>query len=98
MWIDNKGVLGVARKGASKCMEVSLAAARAWMKCAELNVDMHTWYVASKSNVADGPSREIYDEMVKLKAAWREPLLPSWLEHLWSAPAVPAFEVSGLTR
>ena len=29
LWIDNNGVLGAARKGASKCMEVSLAAAMA---------------------------------------------------------------------
>ena len=35
-WIDNKGVLDALRKGASKCMELSLAVARAWMKCAEL--------------------------------------------------------------
>ena len=54
LWIDNKGVLGAVRKGASKRMEVSLAATRAWMKCAEFNVDMHTWYVASRSNVPDG--------------------------------------------
>ena len=79
LWID-RGVLGAARKGASKCMEVSLATARAWMKCAELNVDMHTLYVASTSNVADGPSRDAYDEMVRLRATWREPRMPSWLD------------------
>ena len=35
LWIDNKGVLGSLRKGASKCMEMSLMVARCWMKCAE---------------------------------------------------------------
>ena len=50
LWIDNRGVLGALRKGTCKRMEVALAVARMWMRCAELNVDMHTWYVASKSN------------------------------------------------
>ena len=31
LWIHNKGVLGAMRKGASKCLEVSLAAATAGM-------------------------------------------------------------------
>ena len=76
LWIDNRGVLGSLRKGASKCMEMSLMVARCWMKCAECNVDMHTWYVASKSNVADGPSRE----MLKLNATFVKAKLPVWLD------------------
>ena len=31
-------------------------------------MDMHTWYVVSKSNVADGPSRDDVSDMVKLNA------------------------------
>ena len=42
LWIDNKGVLGSLRKGASKCMEMRLVVARSRMKRAEGNVDMHT--------------------------------------------------------
>ena len=98
LWIDNKGVLGSLRKGASKCMEMSLMVARCWMKCAECNVDMHTWYVASKSNVADGPSRDDVSDMVKLNATFVKAKLPVWLDTLWDAPTCPESEVSGLLR
>ena len=72
--------------------------ARCWMKCAECNVDMHTWYVASKSNVADGPSRDDASDMVKLNATFVKAKLPVWLDTLWEAPTCPESEVSGLLR
>ena len=95
LWIDNKGVLGSLRKGASTCMEMSLMVARCWMKCAECNVDMHTWYVASKSNVADGPSRDDVSDMVRLNATFVKAKLPVWLDTLKDAPTCPESEVSG---
>ena len=98
LWIDNKGVLGSLRKGASKCMEMSLMVARCWMKCAECNVDMHTWYVASKSNVADGLSRDDVSDMVKLNATFVKAKLPVWLDTLWEGPTCPESEVSGFLR
>ena len=86
LWIDNKGVWGSFRKGASTCMEMSLMVARSWMKCAECNVDMHNWYVASKLNVADGPFRNDDTDMVRLKATFAEARLPGWLDTVWEAP------------
>ena len=98
LWIDNKGVLGSLRKGASKCMEMSVMLARCWMKCAECNVDMHTWYVASKSNVADGPFHDDVSDMVRLKATFVKARLPVWLDTLWDASTSSESEVSGFLR
>ena len=49
-------------------------------------MDMHTLYVASKSNVADGLSRNDDTGMVRLKATFVEARLPVWLDTLWDAP------------
>ena len=83
LWVDNRGVMGSICKGASKAPEVSLCVSRMWMQCARSGTSLHVWYVQSSANIADGPSRWYVVHMWQLKAVWREPMLPQWLNTLW---------------
>ena len=54
--------------------------------------------MASKSNVADGLSRDEDSEMVKLNVAVVKAKLPVWSDTLWEASTSPEREVSGILR
>ena len=78
-FIDNKGVLGSLIKGCCRAPETGILCSRAaqpaWVPfwaCVEF-----------KANIADGPSRGDFTEVLKFSAVWVDPMLPAWLSHLW---------------
>ena len=60
-----------------------MLAARMWHEAAKNRWGLLFRRVESKANVADGPTREKLEILVKLGAEWCEPLMPHWMRNLW---------------
>ena len=79
VYIDNKAALDIVVKGSSKAADANEVVFTIWQTVAALGVDVQWMWVASKSNLADGPSRGWIKELeelsaVEVKALWPEAL------------------------
>ena len=66
LWIDNEGAKCALRTGYSRNPWGARIAAQFWLEVTRLNVAVSIERVASKDNVADGPSRDRYDLVHRL--------------------------------
>ena len=57
-FIDSKSALGCVIKGFSRQQDLALVAGRLWFEACALMLDYSAHYVASRLNIADGPSRD----------------------------------------
>ena len=87
-FVDNDGVLHAVMKGGGGGPERNNVVGRLWLKLAAASVDLHVARVESGANPADGPTRDFFEVLQRVKAKWVEPQLPSWLQHLWCVPEV----------
>ena len=86
MWsafLDNQGALHATINASSKSAEQNIAVGKVWLALAAADVRFHALRVESKSNVADGPTRDDYAWVVRLKAKYVPPVLPGWLYQVW---------------
>ena len=83
VYVDNEGVRYSMISGTSKLPEVALSVARMWHLVADVKVGLLVRRVESKSNVADGPTRENLNYLQKLGAIECAPVLPQWVFDLW---------------
>ena len=74
LFIDNQCVLLGVITGAYRLPEVSFAIARLWIHMAEEEIGLQAWRMELKANVADGPTRDYYVVVNRLKAEFREPM------------------------
>jgi hypothetical protein len=84
LYIDNDGVLANFIGGSSRAPETNKFVAMFWFECARLNIAVVFYRVESKANVADGPTRDRWDDLIALGAHWVEPKLPDFLEDIWA--------------
>jgi len=68
VFIDNKAALDIVVKGCSRADDANEVVFTIWETVAALGVDVQWLWVASKSNLADGPSRDHLDELRDLGA------------------------------
>ena len=88
-WIDNQGVVGSLIKGGSRALDLNPIIGQMWMWIARSGIALQTGRVASRSNIADEPTRGS-DEWVKLvNAQFYKPVIPGWLTDPWLAPDFP---------
>ena len=76
-------------KGASTSAEQNIMIGESWMEFARSRIAIQFWWVASKCNCADGPSRHDFSFMVKLGAHFVEPVLPNYLWKIWDVAHEP---------
>ena len=74
-------------KGSSRLPEVNSGIGRLWLDMARERIALVLARVESKANVADGPTRDVFDYLDRLDAKYIEPLLPTWCKDLWSIPS-----------
>ena len=84
-WLDNQGVLHSLLKGSSGSPEANELVGSLWLSLARDFVDLFCARVESKSNVADGPTRNCFQWVEKLRAIWTEPSWPRWAESVWTS-------------
>ena len=82
-FVDNDGVLAGILKATCRSPETGLCIGWLWKKITVLQIGFMGWRVESKANVADGPTRGNFEEMLQLKALFRPAVWPAWLEDLW---------------
>ena len=91
---DNRGVMfGIAR-GSSRSQESSFMIAKFWIWCAVNEVAAVMYYVESKANISDGPtrpSRQFLSELLHLGAVEVDPALPEWCSDIWADPSLQVF-------
>ena len=81
---------GAARGGLVSRYSPSLESNRLimafWLQ--EATLGSHAWleWVASKSNIADGPTRDQFALLQSLGATFTEPRLPEWAPRVWAHP------------
>ena len=67
--------------------EVNFAIARFLIRMAEEEIGLQAWREDSKAHAADGPTRNYYVVVNRLKAEFREPKSPGYLEDPWKPMA-----------
>ena len=82
-YLDNDGVLAALVNGAGGGPEVHMAIGHFWLLMAKMQVGFYGARVESKANLADGPTRDSFEDLGKLGAVFVEPLLPEWLQDMW---------------
>ena len=82
-WQDNQGVLLVVLSGGGRSPEVNATVARIWLLLSEMRCGARFGGVESRSNVADGPSRDDLVWMQRLGARYVEPEVLDWLIDPW---------------
>ena len=73
-------------KGSVRPVELNLAIGKAWLDMAVKKVALYVARAESKSNIADGPSREDLSILYVLKAEYVHPRLPKWAYEVWKWP------------
>ena len=82
---DNQGVLHNILSGSSRSSEMNILVGRMWLVLAHLNTYMFAARVESKSNVADGPTRDDLYNVIRVKATYVAPIWPQWTVNMWNA-------------
>ena len=84
-WCDNFGVVGAIKNGGSRTVDVNAVIGRMWLHLARLDAPVVFYYVHTKSNVADGATRNDCSFAEKYGAVWREPTFPDYVHEIWNA-------------
>ena len=84
-WCDNFGVVGAIKNGGSRTVDVNAVIGRLWLHMARLDAPVVFYYVHTKSNVADGATRNDCSFAEKFGAVWREPTFPDYVHEIWNA-------------
>ena len=98
VWSDNTGSEHGVKRGACKAFGHSCVVHCVWLAAAKLGIGMHVNRVPTELNIADLPSRELYEPLVNIGAAWVKPVLDArfWKPESWEALSLLAeFEPDG---
>ena len=82
-FVDHEGVRAALQHGGTRAPEVSMLVHHFWQAVAQSSVAWFTARVESKANVADGPSRDNFSEMIALEAICQPVRWPPWALQLW---------------
>ena len=86
LWVgfcDNDGVTHALSKGGGHNTECNLLIGKVCLHLASVDCDLHVGRVESKSNIADGPTREDLSLLEQLEAVFVSPILPEWISDIW---------------
>ena len=81
--IDNSGVVGNLVKGSGSAADHNLAIARIWLNFAAAGIAPWFLKVETKCNVADGPTRDTFEDVRRLSAQYVQPRGPDWISDIW---------------
>ena len=84
LFIDNQGCLQSIVRAASRSPEMNRMVCHLWLYTSRRQIDLRLFYVESKANPADGPSRHDLQLLWELAAVEVQPLLPAWIFDIWS--------------
>ena len=47
--------------------------------------------VSTHCNIADGPSRDFFEQMEQLNATYVDPIMPEWIGKIWQPLTIPTY-------
>ena len=86
LWVgfgDHDGITHALAKGGGHNPECNMIIGKIWMHLAALDADLHAARVESEANIADGPTRDMFDHLEALNAKYVSPQLPDWIHDIW---------------
>ena len=83
---DNDGITHSVSKGGGHNKVCNVVIGKVWLEVAKLDCDLHVARVESKTNLADGPSRDDFGMLHAIGAVFVEPVLPDWINDVWFVP------------
>jgi len=86
---DNQAVERALLKASGGTPECNAAVGKFWQEMAVAAAAFTVWRVESHANIADGPSRQKFDELRQLGALQVPSVLPAWALDLWAKQAGP---------
>ena len=88
---DNVGAQQATSKGRARSFDHTCIAHCLWVKLAKPKAEATVERVPTKENIADLPSREEYDLLLKIGSSWIEPILDKAFckPSAWDALAIP---------
>ena len=87
LFIDNDSAAASPVKGYSPKVDSGAIVGEFWLLAAQLRVHVYIDRVESKSNLADGPSRNQFDEIKGLGGSWTSPRTGAFGEPISSLPS-----------
>ena len=84
--IDNQGVLGSLLSGRAGADDMNMCIGKLWLDIAASSIGLHVVRVESKSNLADGTTRESLGQLEALNTRFVDPKLPKWVYDIWEWP------------
>ena len=87
LFIDNDSAAASLVKGYSPKVDSGAIVGEFWLLAAQLRVHVYIDRVESKSNLADGPSRNQFDEIKGLGGSWTSPRTGAFGEPISSLPS-----------
>ena len=82
-WCDNDGITATMLQGSSCCGDLNQITGKIWLTVASLRAALHLERVESLANVADGPTRNSFWHLNKLRATEVQPIMPWWIKDVW---------------
>ena len=86
LYTDNQGVLGSVINGSSTAPEMNMIVGSIWLRVAADHISLDVYRVESAANIADGPSRFMFDLMLELNAQYTNVVWPECCRDLWTVP------------
>jgi len=84
VYVDNQGVMFGFMNGVARAPETAAMVGEFWLKAAALEASFFFWRVETHANVADGPTRDSFDDVLRLGCVETRPVWPKFLKDLWA--------------
>jgi len=84
VYVDNQGVMFGFMNGVARAPETAAMVGEFWLKAAALEASIFFWRVETHANIADGPTRDSFTDVLKLGCVETQPVWPKFLRDLWA--------------
>ena len=71
--------------------DMNAITARFWQDVVRTGCSFYMHRVSTHCNIADGPSRDFYEQVQQLQATYVTPEMPQWIENIWQPLTIPSF-------
>ena len=71
--------------------DMNMITARFWQDVVLTQCSFYMHRVSTHCNIADGPSRDFFEQMEQLNATYVDPIMPEWIGKIWQPLTIPTY-------
>ena len=92
-WGDADGVTRMLLRGSASvgAGDMNMITARFWQDVVLTQCSFYMHRVSIHCNIADGPSRDFFEQMEQLNATYVDPIMPKWIGKIWQPLTIPTY-------